>query len=64
MKPENREFVGRADSGSTTVMKLSSMFDFILTTTDPNRLKQTVQDSESDQQKPLIVSLSIADILY
>ena len=32
---------------------------FIQTTTDPNRLKQTFQDSESDPQKPLIWSLSL-----
>ena len=31
---------------------------FIQTTTDPNRLKQTVQNSETDPQKSLIRSLS------
>ena len=58
--PETGEFVGRGKSGLVTVMKnIKTCLLFILTTTNPNRLKHTVQDSESDPPKPLIGNLGI-----
>ena len=47
------------EQGHYSREKYQTCLILIQTTTDPNRLKQTAQESESDPQKPLIGSLSL-----